>query len=171
MAAIDLDSAIVTIEKDIAREPHWKEHPHWGEDQRRESQTMLREIKDHVREVSQAASRPTLVKLTSEFTRSAKNGYENYWWFSSEGWWCAVRVGDSVERVIALLGMPDSAGDGKLRYRPRRAFAEWGLPANGWLIYLEHGKIKEIQQCANDQAANPGQPQRPPSADQPAADG
>jgi len=135
MAAIDAEGAVAAIENDQRAQPR-RGDGFRVQDQRAGSLIILRRLKAHAAAVAEQARQEGLRRPTREFD-----------YRPSRDWPRVVRAGDRIERVIALLGTPDSVGDGLLTYdalpgkdsscRPRKI-----------VVSVEHGKATAVREEA-----------------------
>jgi HEAT repeat protein len=135
MAAIDAEGAVAAIENDQRAQPR-RGDGFRVQDQRGGSLIILQRLKAHAAAVAEQAQDKGQRRPTREFE-----------YLPSRDWPRVVRAGDRIERVIALLGTPDSVGGGMLTYdalpgkdpscRPRKI-----------VVSVEHGKATAVREEA-----------------------
>ena len=133
MAAIDLDGAVAAIQDDQRRQPELGDGFR-VQDQRAGALEMLQHLKAHAAQIADQIQEKGQRRLKSEFNC-----------LRSRDWPRVVRTDDKLQRVIALLGTPDSVGGGVLTYD--------AMPENEWrqglrkiVVSVEHGKVTGIRE-------------------------
>jgi hypothetical protein len=103
MAAIDLDRAIAAVEAHLRTGVRLGDGFH-VKDWRADSLNMLQRIKSHAKEIALRVDARDSVRPAKAFLP-----------FPGPDWSRVLRPGDTIERVVAAMGTPDSAGLGCLR--------------------------------------------------------
>lgn len=135
MAAIDLDRAVAAIRDDQRRTNRGDGFR--VQDQRKGALNMLDRLRAHAEEVTDRAPRKEVWRPPVEFGRLLQRD-----------WPRVVRKGDSIVRVIALLGAPDKVGGGKLivlamGLKPSPSGEAFRFFA-GWLQFSEWKGIERV---------------------------
>jgi hypothetical protein len=136
MAAIDVDHAIAAIEA------HLRIVPSLGDgfrvkDWRAESLEMLQHIKSHAKEIALLADGKDQVRLKKALTPFVP--------FPVGDWRRVLRPGDTIDRVIAAMGTPDSVGPESIIYDAQSGALPEYRPADGLILSIKHGKVTEVQ--------------------------
>jgi HEAT repeat protein len=138
MAAINIDGAIAAIRKDMKERKKVANH-HCLHDMREAAILELEEIRKLAAEVRAATERAGGVSFTS-----------SYRWRYLLDSSMAIRSGDGMERVIALIGPPFSASRGMLVYRGRSIHASKSDPYETLELIVLYGKVVEIRSGSTD---------------------
>jgi hypothetical protein len=133
MAAIDIHEAIASVERNL------KERELIGDgfrvqDRRRESLELLQKIKVDAEFVAAVMSVNRNTRLGQELD-----------WSRITRWARVLRPGDSIDRIVAALGTPESAGLDLLEYRLQPDEKVEGNAMTRLRVRIEDGRLNSIE--------------------------